>query len=149
MTTSTFWHAFPDFQPNPAARITEEFKRLAAHRGWKSGSRTWRKRWNAFTNIEYDRIIGSSLTSLGSWNELCAMLSLPGPFPSITQCKKALSKVYVNLVDVVECRALGIKPKRFKSVAQLASYTRKTGKFFNRDLAKQDMLLRVLLRKLL
>ncbi|OJJ97749.1 hypothetical protein ASPACDRAFT_1858473 [Aspergillus aculeatus ATCC 16872] len=148
MTTSKFWLEFPDFKPNPHAPITEEFKRLAAQRGWKPGSRTWRKRWNAFVNIEYDRVIGSRLASLEEWRKLCALFDLPGPFPSITKCKQALSTVHVNLVDLIECRQSDTKPKTFTSVAQLAKYTRDTGKFFHRTLAKQDKLLKVFLRRL-
>ncbi|PYH78828.1 hypothetical protein BO82DRAFT_341789 [Aspergillus uvarum CBS 121591] len=148
MTTSKFWLDFPNFKPNPHAPITEEFTRLATQQGWKRGSKTWRKRWNAFVNIEYDRIIGSRLASLDEWRELCELFDLPEPFPSITQCKKALSRVHVNLVDLIECRLLGTKPRTFKNVSQLADYTRDTGKFFNRTLAKQDKLLRIFLRKM-
>ncbi|PYH48003.1 uncharacterized protein BP01DRAFT_363190 [Aspergillus saccharolyticus JOP 1030-1] len=142
MPTSTFWQDFPDFELKPDAAMIDEFKRLAAQRGWKEGSKTWRKRWSAFINLEYDCVIGESLTDLDSWRELCALLDLQGPFPSITKCRQALSTVHVNIVDVINCRRQGTKPKKFSSVSQLAKYTHKTGQFFKRNLAKQDQLLK-------
>ncbi|PYH93937.1 hypothetical protein BO71DRAFT_419687 [Aspergillus ellipticus CBS 707.79] len=145
----SFFSDFPAFQPDPDAPITAEFKRLAIQRQWKQGSKTWRKRWNRFIGMEYDRIIGNNLRGLDDWRELCAELDLPGPFASIRQCKKALSKVHVNIVDLLECRQLGCKPRKFPSQKALTTYTRKSGKFFGKSIAKQDKLLKVLLRRLL
>jgi hypothetical protein len=61
---------------------------------------------------------------------------------------QALSKVYVNIVDLLDCRILKKKPRKFPSLKALEKYTRETKRVFSRDIAKQDKLLRVLLRKL-
>ncbi|RAL04625.1 uncharacterized protein BO80DRAFT_452173 [Aspergillus ibericus CBS 121593] len=140
---------FPDFKQNPDLPISVEFNRLASHRRWKKGSRTWCRVWNLCMNMEYDRVIGSHLAELDDWRRLCEELDLPGPFPSIRQCKKALSRVYVNIVDIIECRQLGQKPREFHTLRALIAYTRNSGNFFGRAQAKQDKLLKTLLRKVL
>ncbi|PWY65357.1 hypothetical protein BO94DRAFT_480115 [Aspergillus sclerotioniger CBS 115572] len=140
---------FPNFKQLPDLPISVEFYRLASQQRWKKGSKTWCKVWNRCINMEYDRVIGKHLTGLDDWRRLCEELDLPGPFPSIRQCKKALSKVYVNIVDVLECRQLHRKPRKFHTLDALIAYTRNSGKFFGRAQAKQDQLLRTLLRKLL
>lgn len=56
--------------------------------------------------------------------------------------------MYVNIVDLLDARRTGEKVKTFKNIWKLSQYTKKKGKMFNRNLAKQDKLLRVLLRVL-
>lgn len=54
----------------------------------------------------------------------------------------------VNLVDLLECWDTPKSPKKFRTVAKLADYTERTNKTFHRDIAKQDKVLRVLLKRL-
>lgn len=56
--------------------------------------------------------------------------------------------MYVNLVDLLDCRRMGTKVKTFRSVGELSTYTKRTDKVFSRVVAKRDKLLRVLLRRL-
>lgn len=56
--------------------------------------------------------------------------------------------MYVNLVDLLDCRRMGTKVKTFRSVGELSAYTKRTDKVFSRVVAKRDKLLRVLLRLL-
>ncbi|PYI09686.1 hypothetical protein BO78DRAFT_308086 [Aspergillus sclerotiicarbonarius CBS 121057] len=140
---------FPDFKQTPDLPISVEFNRLASQRRWKKGSKTWCRVWNRCIDMEYDRVMGNHLTGLDDWRRLCEELDLPGPFSSIRQCKQALSKVYVNIVDILECRQLGQKPRKFHTLKALIAYTRDSGKFFGRGLAKQDKLLGTLLKRVL
>ncbi|GAQ06271.1 hypothetical protein ALT_3592 [Aspergillus lentulus] len=146
--TRAFFTDFPDFKSNPDASVSDEFNRLANYRKWKTGSKTWRKMWNRCMALEYDRLLGQNLSGLQNWQQLCEELDLKGPFTSIKQCKKALSKIYVNIVDLLDCRILKKKPTKFPNLRALEKYTRESGRVFSRHLAKQDKLLRVLLRKL-
>lgn len=57
--------------------------------------------------------------------------------------------MHVNLVDLLDCWDSDYTPTRFRGKKALAAYTEETHKFFGRDIAKQDKVLRVLLRKLL
>lgn len=52
------------------------------------------------------------------------------------------------MVDLFECWATGERPKQFKNAKQLAAYTKSEGKFFNRNLAKENKALRILLKRL-
>lgn len=56
--------------------------------------------------------------------------------------------MYVNIVDLLDARRTGERVKTFKNIWKLSHYTKQKGKVFNRNLAKQDKLLRVLLRVL-
>ncbi|CAG8248624.1 unnamed protein product [Penicillium nalgiovense] len=133
----------------PGLPITAAFEFIAQQRGWKQGSKTWKRNWNACMNDEYDRLIGYRTANLATWQELCAKVGLNHSFTSINQCKKALALVHVNLVDLLDCWNSDYTPTRFKSKKALAAYTEENHKFFGRDIAKQDKVLRVLLRKLL
>ncbi|KAJ6186794.1 hypothetical protein N7519_008095 [Penicillium mononematosum] len=129
--------------------ITAAFGSIAQQRGWKQGSKTWKRNWKACMNDEYDRLIGYRAANLATWQELCAKVGLNNTFKSINQCKMALALVHINLVDLLDCWDSDYTPTRFKSKKALAAYTEENHKFFGRDIAKQDKVLRVLLRKLL
>lgn len=73
---------------NPTVPISLAFKQVSQQRGWKHGSKRWRKRWNSCMNSEYDRLIGSRIASLETWQELCAKVGIKETFPSINKCKK-------------------------------------------------------------
>ncbi|CAI7637053.1 unnamed protein product [Penicillium glandicola] len=134
---------------DPNLPISFAFSLVGLQRGWKPGSKTWKRNWNACMNNEYDRLIGRRVTSLATWQELCAKLGIKDSFTSINQCKKALARVHVNIVDLLDTWNSDSTPTLFKSKKALATYTESNRKFFSRDIAKQDKVLRVLLRKLL
>ena len=54
----------------------------------------------------------------------------------------------MNIVDLLDERRTGAKVKTFTNIKKLSEYTKQKGKMFNRNRAKQDKLLRVLLRVL-
>ncbi|KAJ5424947.1 hypothetical protein N7465_000017 [Penicillium sp. CMV-2018d] len=134
---------------NPELPISVAFGLISLQRGWKPGSKTWKRNWNACMNDEYDRLIGYRVANLATWQELCAKVGINDSFTSINQCKKALVRVHVNLVDLLDCWDADHTPTLFKSKKALATYTETHSKFFGRHIAKQDKVLRVLLRKLL
>lgn len=57
--------------------------------------------------------------------------------------------MYVNLVDLLDCRRMGTKVKTFRSVGELSAYTKRTDKVFSRVVVKKDKLLKVLLKTLI
>lgn len=87
MAERSFFASFPAFNHDPTAAISKEFYRLGAKRGWKKGSKTWRKQWKNCMNSEYDRLIGKRMVGLADWNELCWELGLKADHTSINQCK--------------------------------------------------------------
>lgn len=54
----------------------------------------------------------------------------------------------MNIVDLLDARRTGAKVKTFTNIKKLSEYTKQKGKVFSRVLAKQDKLLKVLLRVL-
>ncbi|KAK1600288.1 uncharacterized protein LY79DRAFT_533151 [Colletotrichum navitas] len=62
---------------------------------------------------------------LADWQRLCSDLGLPGDLPSKTQCRKALEKVHVNIIQFLEAKEKGEAVRFFKNVRELALYTRK------------------------
>ncbi|KAJ5531841.1 hypothetical protein N7527_005234 [Penicillium freii] len=134
---------------NPELPISVAFGLISLQRGWKPGSKTWKRNWYACMDDEYDRLIGYRVANLATWQELCAKVGINDSFTSINQCKKALVRVHVNLVDLLDCWDADHTPTIFKSKKALATYTETHSKFFGRHIAKQDKVLRLLLRKLL
>ncbi|KZL84020.1 hypothetical protein CI238_05009 [Colletotrichum incanum] len=83
----------------------------------------------------------SGKRELGDWQRLCRDLGLPDDLPSKTQCRKALDKVHVNIKQFLDAMNVGGEVKFFKSVRQLAQYTRKKGLWMpKKNLPKGDPL---------
>jgi hypothetical protein len=75
---------------NPHLPITYAFGLVSLQRGWKRGSKKWKKNWHACMNSEYDRLIGHRVTSLATWQKLCSKVGIKNSFTSINECKKVL-----------------------------------------------------------
>jgi len=56
---------------------------------------------------------------------------------------------HTNLVDMIDCKIRGTKARGFRTQAELAEYTKATGKYILRDRAKVGGLLEYLLRPLI
>ncbi|KAJ5371561.1 hypothetical protein N7517_003567 [Penicillium concentricum] len=109
-------------QHDPDLPITFALGLGSLQQGWKPGSKKWKKNWNACMNSEYDRLIGCRVTSLATWQELCAEVGIEDSFTSINQCKKALARVHVNIVDLLDTWNSDLTPTLFKSKKALAKY---------------------------
>lgn len=82
-----FFAGFRGFHQDPGRPVSQEFECLAELRGWKPGSKKWKKNWNECMQAEYDRLIGNGTTSLETWQHLCRKIGLDDSLPSIRQCK--------------------------------------------------------------
>jgi hypothetical protein len=83
----SFFDNFPGFAPDPSARLRENFARLAAHRQWQTGSKTYKRNWNKYVRMEFDNEYGANYSRLESWQNLCTEVGINSP-ASITKCKK-------------------------------------------------------------
>ncbi|KAK5709976.1 hypothetical protein LTR17_019305 [Elasticomyces elasticus] len=99
---------------------------------------------------QYDNVIDYFDTTyerledrLAAWQLLCVHVGID-PELSITKCKEALSKVFINIVDFVASQKGGPPFVRFESARALRKYIRK-GKVFPLGLAKDSPCLRCLL----
>ncbi|KAJ5372866.1 hypothetical protein N7517_004872 [Penicillium concentricum] len=147
MENSNYFSRFPDFQTARSTSAIAEFDRLASQRNWSQGSKKYRSERAKFLVSEFDTHFGTDATKLESWQALCVEVKVQSPTESISQCrKKALAKVHVNLVDLVDSRRTGKKVKRFPSHRALTEYTIDTRKIFPKAAAKKDGFLKALLR---
>ncbi|KAJ5917187.1 hypothetical protein N7466_010741 [Penicillium verhagenii] len=142
----SFFETFPGFSHHPKNPVSKEFERLSTWRGWRTGSAKWKKNWNRCITEQYHSLIGIRVNDLSTWQQMCRKVNLDGDFPSITKCRKALKRVYVNIVDLLECWEDEKHPRTFKNGKELSEYSHSQNKLFSRSLAKQDKVLRTLLR---
>ncbi|KAJ5900094.1 hypothetical protein N7495_004838 [Penicillium taxi] len=136
LTPSTgleFFDEFPGFVYDPLAPISEEFARLGRFRKWKEGSKTWKRQWkramvvvmNKYMVDQTGQCTGKAPT-LGEWQAMCKLVGLENIPLSITQCRKALTRIHVNIVDALDCLVTSKLPPRFGSRSELAEYTQDT-----------------------
>jgi hypothetical protein len=69
-------------------------------------------------------------------------------FPRLSP-PKAVQRVHVNIVDLVDTKKTGKPVKIFHSLHELSRYTKETGKFFPKENAYADGVLKFLLRQIL
>ncbi|KAJ4365991.1 hypothetical protein N0V95_000368 [Ascochyta clinopodiicola] len=127
------------------------FKRLAIREGLSKTQR--KKRRNHAIAAEMDAAYGTDITKLEKWQELCRDVGIEPVPQSITQCRKALSKVWVNLVNLIDHRRnRNIQLIVFPSYKQFCKYTIGDGKahdhIFPKELAKKEGFIKALLRNL-
>ncbi|KAF2852962.1 hypothetical protein T440DRAFT_420074, partial [Plenodomus tracheiphilus IPT5] len=143
-TTCPFWYQFDGFKPSPTAKFREEFARLAQLQKWNKGQQQKFRLQALRAEIAFHN--GTCVQKLAKWQKLCEEMGVEKDLPSITQCKAALKKVFVNLWNVIDHRRNPDIPlKHFKSRAQLSKGIR-SGNFFPRDIAKHDGFINVLLK---
>ena len=65
----------------------------------------------------------------------------------VTMLVQALHKVHVNIIALIDGRRQGTQVKIYATTQKLVSYTRVTGKIFPKIKAKEDGLLKILLRR--
>ncbi|PUU77270.1 hypothetical protein B9Z19DRAFT_987421 [Tuber borchii] len=155
-----FFSRYPTFTPTPTTvpppanwSIHHDFAQLSEHKKWIPGSRPQSRANTRFRQAlidEFNHMFGMNDSDLENWQRLCRVVGVPEErIPgSITQCRKTLSTIHVNLIDLIETRYVGRGiPQRFPTLAALGKYTRDTGKFFPRE-AKSGGILGRLLREL-
>jgi len=142
---TSFWTSFsPAFTRNPQIAYSVDFERLAAQRGWKPGGSKYREQWIRCCEEEFGAQYGRE-ERLDGWKTLCADVGIRDVPNSITQCKKVLNRTWVNLVDLIECRANGSQVARHQSQNALRIYTKETRKIFPKAAAKRNGFLKALL----
>jgi len=150
-----YFHQYPTFPFLPSEddwRQIGPFNALAQHLNWSQEHR--QSEWEVFKSLWFNIVEGEFRTSdLQHYQKLCEDLNIQ-PIPdSINTCKAELSKVYVNIVDLVQYRKDKRRgkpaqpPALFGSLEELKEYSKENGKWYPRESAKAEML-RVLLKTL-
>lgn len=143
--SSSFFSQYPEFDHDATAPLVAEFQRLSLQRGWKADGKKFRQNRQKCLAQEFEHHYGHTSNKLAGWQTLCADVYISPIPPSINQCKKALSKIAVNLVDLIDSRRTGKKVKLFPSKNALRNYSIKHDKIFPKRQAKADGFLCALL----
>ncbi|EIW60959.1 uncharacterized protein TRAVEDRAFT_166094 [Trametes versicolor FP-101664 SS1] len=134
------------FERDTTALLADEFRRLSLDSGWGKKSAKFKKERAKFYGgavaQDFTTFWGSNASRLDAWQDLCRHLGITDVPSSIKKCKLALKPFYVNLVDLVDSKRQGIKPRIFSSESELAGYIQKTSKIFPKAQAKTNPLLR-------
>ena len=149
-----YFKQFSDFDHQAETSLLDEFGRLAITMDWERGGIRYQKEKKECLRAGLLDILDNSQTAsrLQTMQTLCQELSIDPVPPTITQCRKvsakrdylhelnwqALSSVCVNLVDLIDARRSGTRPHIFANKAALRSYTKRTGRYFPRTIAKSD-----------
>ncbi|KAI5276212.1 hypothetical protein E4T47_00861 [Aureobasidium subglaciale] len=143
---TSYFDRFPNFAHNPRCSVRDEFNRLSKTQKWdfEEKDRQRAKCYNEeleghFASLGID-------TQLDRLKHLCVEVGLE-PLDTVTQCKKALKKVHVNLVDLMNARRTDKKVKQFATVKKLRKYTLESGKVYPKEDAKCEVV-KVLLKNI-
>lgn len=66
----------------------------------------------------------------------------------LTTLVQALHNVHVNIIDLIDSRRKGTQVQIFATRQKLVSYTWRTAKIFPKKKAKENVLLKILLREI-
>ncbi|KAF2250991.1 hypothetical protein BU26DRAFT_274359 [Trematosphaeria pertusa] len=150
---------FPGFQPEKTAPFAEEFVRLARSQGWEENSQDYRVQQVAALMKEYDCHfptpqvnednveLGEEEKELRRYQLLCRECGKKEG-DTVEECVSFLQgKPYTNIVDLIDKRRTGQPIELFSDFRKFKKYTLKTpGKCIDRNIAKEDGLLRSLLQ---
>lgn len=74
---------------------------------------------------------------LKGYQDLCSELDVP-PGKSITECRAILKNTFVNILDLLDARRNGTKPKKFANRKALRDYTLRYRRIIDKREAKKD-----------
>ncbi|KAF7326311.1 hypothetical protein MKEN_00484500 [Mycena kentingensis (nom. inval.)] len=85
---------------------------------------------------------GNDATSLPSWRMLCEAVGiLPVP-TTVWACSRAIDDAHVNIIDLLDTKNTGDAVPVFATEEELSDYTHETKKFFPRNIAIANALLK-------
>ncbi|KAF8988974.1 hypothetical protein BDQ17DRAFT_1257362 [Cyathus striatus] len=138
------------YRYNKNTPITKEFRKLRKAYHWK-GRVLSRKRQQYREAIvdQFNSAYGTDVHDLNAWRHICQIIGISPVPETITDCKKAVKHVHINLVDLVDTKRTGSSIKRFNSEVALSNYTMSTEKIFPKLEARAGGILKFLLRNIL
>ncbi|KAH9025565.1 hypothetical protein EDB84DRAFT_1504280 [Lactarius hengduanensis] len=144
-----FFSQYPDFQPEPSNSPVVEFDRLCKAYHWKrkdSKREAAREEFHFAMKKEFDHLYGSDKKDINNWLKLCFVLRIDPAPDTLRDCRNAVRRKHVNLVDLVQGSKQEVQI--FKTEKALSEYTIATEKFFPKKDAKDGGVLRDLRRQI-
>ncbi|KAG2164808.1 hypothetical protein VTO58DRAFT_107801 [Aureobasidium pullulans] len=135
---TSYFDRFPSFIHNSRCSVRDEFNRLAKTQKWDDEEKE-RQRAKCYNEELDSHFAKLNITSkLERLQHLCVELDVE-PLDTICQCKKALKKIHVNLVDLMNARRTKKKVRQFATCKQLVKYTLESNKVYPKKDAKSDV----------
>ncbi|KAH8998353.1 hypothetical protein EDB86DRAFT_2912760 [Lactarius hatsudake] len=134
----TFFSQYPNFQPESSNSPVVEFDRLGKHA---------REKFHSAMKKEFDKLYGSDETDINNWLKLCFVLRIDPAPSTLRNCRNAVLRKHVNLVDLVHGSKKEVQI--FKTEKELSEYTIATEKYFPKEDAQDGGVLRALRRQIL
>ncbi|PLN78639.1 hypothetical protein BDW42DRAFT_140643 [Aspergillus taichungensis] len=151
---NAFFLSFAGFNFDPSLPPAESYRRLQRYYDWDRDDPESKNAWNDYQSAlaeEFSLWFGSE-DDLSAWHSLCTAVNV-SPLPTTCRgCQKAVRRLYVNIVDLIEWARRGRegdRVQRFDSLKDLRNYSRRTRKIFRNDLDESgngNVVLRHLLR---
>ncbi|KAH9066260.1 hypothetical protein EDB87DRAFT_1554056 [Lactarius vividus] len=145
-----FFSQFSNFQSQPSNSPVIEFDRLCKTYQWERDDperKAAREEFQYAMKMEFDDLYGSDEKDIENWHKLCYVLRIDPAPDTLQECRSAVLKKHVNLVDLVHGSKEEVRI--FETETKLSKYTKKTGKFFPKEDAKDGGVLRALRRHIL
>ncbi|KAF2022400.1 hypothetical protein BU24DRAFT_488616 [Aaosphaeria arxii CBS 175.79] len=139
-----------DNRSNRVPSLATEFKERAEYFGWSKRSQRYRSERIMFLVNKFEEFFDPDESNLTTWQNLCHEVGVSPVPSSITQCKKALGRVHVNLVNLLEhLRDRTVVLRTFSSNAKLTEYVRQDrSRVFPKEAAKMNVYIKALLERL-
>ncbi|KZV91441.1 hypothetical protein EXIGLDRAFT_769883 [Exidia glandulosa HHB12029] len=145
---------YPGFDYDPRKGAVEEWRRLCTEHLYINPDdseeyrvRESRRSLRTAMVRQFNERFGVDDHSLLAWQALCMKINIAVP-DDIAECKKALFRTHVNLVDLTEMEEGDPPPFKFPTVKALSEYSKATLKIFPRDHVEAGSLLKTLLRQI-
>ncbi|KAF2835119.1 hypothetical protein M501DRAFT_1020114 [Patellaria atrata CBS 101060] len=134
------------FNYEPTATVEANFERLAKNQGWKQHTDEYRFFREQAYDSEFNEHFGDN--KLAAWQEFCGELGVTIIPSSITQCKKTIQTMRVNIINLLEHRRnpSAVPLLRFNNYKAFRKYTKKH--IYPKACAKKNEFLKTLLRRI-
>ncbi|KAI0263439.1 hypothetical protein BC834DRAFT_827594 [Gloeopeniophorella convolvens] len=145
-----FFAQYPDFDYDPEESPPREFDRMCNAFEWRGLHRpeknAAREAFHTAMKDDFKTLYGSDEKDIRNWKKLCHVLRIEPAPETLSACRKAVVKKYVNLVDLVQAPTRPVH--LFPTEKELSDYTKRTKKFFPREEARDGGVLRALRRQI-
>ncbi|KAG9311185.1 hypothetical protein JVU11DRAFT_8258 [Chiua virens] len=105
-----FTKYYPNFQYDPTESASHEFYRLCDEFGWDRDDVDRADAHEEFKDAlvkQFNEVYGTDEDDLGDWQNLCLILQIDPAPDDLDGCREVVSKMHVNLVDLVDADVTG------------------------------------------
>ncbi|KJR85463.1 uncharacterized protein SPSK_09515 [Sporothrix schenckii 1099-18] len=148
------FNSFPYDRFKPPA---ESFRQLERFLDWRPGTKARERAWARYQRALVDEVQlwYGDVSDIAAWHDLCRAIGIRNLPPTTKECKAAVRRTHVNIVDLIEWgrngRPANSPVRVYRTVEMLRVYTMGTHRVFPRGevIRKEDGATNIVLRYLL